>query len=35
MSNSIRHKLNRLARAKMKAKQSNTARNARNIKKSA
>ena len=35
MSNSVRHQLNRLARAKVKAKQSNTRRNGANVKKSA
>ena len=34
MSNSMRHKLNRLARAKVKAKQSNTRRNATHTSKS-
>jgi hypothetical protein len=34
MSNSVRHKTNRLTRAKMKAKQSNMRRNATNLKKS-
>ncbi len=34
MSNSMRHKLNRLARAKVKAKQNNTSRNAIHVKKS-
>jgi hypothetical protein len=34
MSNSVRHQLNRLARAKVKAKQNNTRRSAGNVKKS-